>query len=698
MSKAPESQLITKKIIKKTQHISERTQPLSLTQDQLRWSILSENAPQVLVNDTIKLEDLTLAWPQVVRERQRASQALAQRFYCQILYGCNNPRCKTVTCASCRKRITKRPFRRFTTLSARALAIQLASQDGAKKHLCPNRPVQINLVNEHDAPPRNHVPPPTEVDRIPIPDYWPARPLSPATKAAAGGDQAAQSDMQRISGTATTAENRSGSDLSTTKRKDQKSFAQSLFDTNTVEKFYNDPIPFHTVYFHSQEEQKVASEDQRVVEDVAKNPDQLARNDAGIKSDSRFKGRILSSREHLQRHDNPTVNFDTFNPRHSESSQCSKSNSEKLRPRQTLSHFSKQNVEALFAAVQHSRSEHPNTNHALREFPFLPLTSILAFASQSIAYVLSTPRALLASFRKDAIDAQTSTPIEATDFSYIVKALWWLKEIDFRLVMSSLLVTTKSLYTSSELLKRQNDLSDSNGSTANKNPAKSQQDSEELGVGHCRIMNEQEAAHLITIAFAALVATVPPCNSQTWYLVWQCHQSGLMVPNGVKDPATIRSVQIILDIFEDPLVLDLLSNLCEVIARRMFVARAERSGESDRYVDNDGIPENVMERFVSHLHKGRQCPYVYNVYDGETGFVRPGWWHGSRPYSSETGKKTDGEAGPEYLGIIAEWVRCFIIKNWDGGMNIDRHSAVGGALEVLRYISKHSHVALKNIF
>lgn len=67
---------------------------------------------------------------------------LLGRFYRQIRYGCHNPACTTPTCLSCRKRQTKAPFRRFTILSARALAAFLASGENAERKLCPHAPVK----------------------------------------------------------------------------------------------------------------------------------------------------------------------------------------------------------------------------------------------------------------------------------------------------------------------------------------------------------------------------------------------------------------------------------------------------------------------------------------------------------------------------------------------------------------------------
>lgn len=59
------------------------------------------------------------------------------------MYGCTNPSCKTPTCLSNLKRTSKTPFRRFTVLSARALATSLATRDTPELDLCPHQPVKL---------------------------------------------------------------------------------------------------------------------------------------------------------------------------------------------------------------------------------------------------------------------------------------------------------------------------------------------------------------------------------------------------------------------------------------------------------------------------------------------------------------------------------------------------------------------------
>lgn len=132
-----------------------------------RWQLsaaLPTKAPKILIKDSLYISSPGLAWPQRSLQRRRAFQelfnrsvhcqnlpyryrnsltvTLNSRYYRQILYGCKNPNCKTPTCLSRQKRVSKAPFRPYTVLSARALATFLATQSYPDKGLCPHEPLK----------------------------------------------------------------------------------------------------------------------------------------------------------------------------------------------------------------------------------------------------------------------------------------------------------------------------------------------------------------------------------------------------------------------------------------------------------------------------------------------------------------------------------------------------------------------------
>lgn len=125
------------------------------------------------------------------------------------MYGCMNPNCKTPTCLSNLKRTSKTPFRRFTVLSARALATSLATRDTPELDLCPHQPV--NLSEE----------PEVGIYRDEMRGRFPT-----ANHTGRNIENPEPSDAPNV---------RKGKKLSEqTSKKDPKSFTQNLFDTEAM--------------------------------------------------------------------------------------------------------------------------------------------------------------------------------------------------------------------------------------------------------------------------------------------------------------------------------------------------------------------------------------------------------------------------------------------------------------------------------
>ncbi|KAL8940570.1 MAG: hypothetical protein Q9211_002218 [Gyalolechia sp. 1 TL-2023] len=464
--------------------------------------------------------------------------------------------------------------------------------------------------------------------------------------------------------------------------KDPKSFAQNLFDTIAIDKFLNAPTSVDEIAIPSNRWRKVAAKEvdpkQEDEESIDKTEYKPVRRQG-----HRFEHKNSCYHSSFERTIDPPVgrvkvdhsSFNTF--RHNSSGLRSPN------PWQTLSHFSLRNVKALILAAQKSHKESQKRQHSEQHFHqsasrAIPTdASILSFARQSIAYVLSTPQALLASFREDTASGDPSSSAESIGFSCMVQAFHWLDKLDTRprLILSSLSTATKRLRTHIDRLNEQD-------RTARKLSAR------ESSRTHSRVgntdpegdgfpaMNEEEATHVTMFIFAALVAIVPSCSPETWHLVYQCHQAGSMVPSTVKDPAIISSVQVVLDAFEDEMALDLLSKLCEALAGRLNVSGTEGLSGRRKELYNDA--GNVVERLIDHIFDSQQRPVPYDHPDPQTGSVK---------LSPPSKKGASGDT-QRYFGMIAEWLRYFIVKKWDGQAEIDRFSAVGGALEILRYFDR----------
>lgn len=61
-----------------------------------------------------------------------------RRFVVQLQQGCGNPRCTTPMCYTCKARVCPHQTRRYTTVTARAMAVELAISPNWNKYLCPH--------------------------------------------------------------------------------------------------------------------------------------------------------------------------------------------------------------------------------------------------------------------------------------------------------------------------------------------------------------------------------------------------------------------------------------------------------------------------------------------------------------------------------------------------------------------------------
>lgn len=454
--------------------------------------------------------------------------------------------------------------------------------------------------------------------------------------------------------------------LDTPKQKDPKSLTQNLFDTTVVDKLFDAHAPVHRpASFSSRKHEKIAEETQHKRKD----------------------------KEFLDKADSKSVtssNRTEIDQSYADKPQLNSSSLHDSKLRQTLSHFSLQNVKALVSAVQKSfqekvKREHSGRHSLLSANQTVPAdVSILSFAQSSISYIFTTPQALQASFREEALHGDTSGRAKPIDFGCMIQSFCRLNKIDtrYRLVMSSLSTATKGLHVAQDAMKQYVVEVLKKDKTASKTSIWSSIGAENTNPeeNHFRGVNDQEAAHVTMLAFAALVAIVPPCSLEIWDWVYKCHQSGRIVPR-TEDIATNRSLQTVLDAFEDEAALDLLSKLCKALAGRLYVSRAERHFGRQEELDNNA--DNVIERLISHVLGSQRRPVPYYCTDRQTGGVQLRWTHDSLQPDKGISARS-----PEYFDMMTEWLRYFIIKNWDGQTEIDRFSAVGGALEILYQFSR----------
>ncbi|KAF4122074.1 hypothetical protein GMORB2_7667 [Geosmithia morbida] len=98
---------------------------------------LPSDAPDELRQYLVDIDDPRRIYVIHRASRRHRFQELVGMYINQLRYGCGAPDCTVPTCFTCRKRLAgKAPIRRYSQLSARTLAVYLASQDDPEKGLC----------------------------------------------------------------------------------------------------------------------------------------------------------------------------------------------------------------------------------------------------------------------------------------------------------------------------------------------------------------------------------------------------------------------------------------------------------------------------------------------------------------------------------------------------------------------------------
>ncbi|TQS38112.1 hypothetical protein Golomagni_01389 [Golovinomyces magnicellulatus] len=119
---------------------------------------LPDDAPLELKESSIEIRDPRRVYAIHKAARRHDFQLLMDRFIHQIRYGCCCKACNTITCFSCRKRLSIAPARRYNATSARALAFHLISLDDPERNLCPHQAAPRSSENSNLSKTRTTVP------------------------------------------------------------------------------------------------------------------------------------------------------------------------------------------------------------------------------------------------------------------------------------------------------------------------------------------------------------------------------------------------------------------------------------------------------------------------------------------------------------------------------------------------------------
>lgn len=351
---------------------------------------------------------------------------------------------------------------------------------------------------------------------------------------------------------------------------------------------------------------------------------------------------------------------------------------------QALRNFTLQNVSALVTMIKRIDPSLCDENRFIqslgRTTPLLGLSNFLrgtatrqeiniAFGTQSIIYVLSTTDALLRSFKGPG-NAASLEPTESVNLAEIVHTFHLLMEIDYhpRNIFPSLWISTGNLHPPVFVRSKTALLKTCRSTKMERPPYVDSFDSESH---HTDFLGDSDAAHVIKIALAALSASIPQCDPETWSRVQRLRASGRVAPlaHGLQNEKGFMNPLLeVMDAFDDETALRLMVRIVRAISARQCVSEILKYQKLA--LKNDEIDVNHSESFIEIL--------LQKLVGSATAMARVG--------NIEDEPRKSADTKGFHLAVIGEWLRSVILSEWDGKAEISKWGAVGGALEFMSYI------------
>ena len=594
------------------------------------------------------------------------------RYYRQIRYGCHNALCETPTCLSCQRRKAKGPFRRLTVLSARTLASFLASQDDPERKLCPYPAVS----------------PDSSIYLGPLKKSSEEEMLGsemPEQFVEHDGHNSAQSikSLQEKEQTRrgkqahrheSTIESKSTYQMNRTKPitgevetlKDPKSLSQNLHDTKAWRILQN--LFFeHGVFSWVPITQSYDDFNMHIMPIDAKQDVENLRSTTDDATGNSLQQSRLNCSDRLL----------------------------------TLSHFTTANVNALWRLTSATRwSSHREIFFIKSLGLTIPYSRISllrgvsstpsdyfaesCFALQSIVYVLSTSEALLQSFKQNRQNdmEEENTPAPYSDMIIAFRQLGDI-ESHPRRVFPSLWVSLGDTFAIDQHSRASAFQSHSFTKILDSFSTSPRSIGPSMNNDDVDMMTDENAAHIIKVVLAALVASVPQVNSYVWEDVVHLRSSGRVTPY---DPSygvySMESLQAVMDSYEDDLAINLMTRLVRAYGSRRCYSRVVETRENAQVDDSSMGRRNsdFAEAIMSFMHDdGKTLPLV--------------------PTPIELGNiRNDVPTNPEgsdllyrrqsFSAIVLEWVRTVLLKEWDGKPEVLRWNIVGSCLDLMNCLCK----------
>ncbi|KAI9877698.1 MAG: hypothetical protein M1830_003105 [Pleopsidium flavum] len=365
------------------------------------------------------------------------------------------------------------------------------------------------------------------------------------------------------------------------------------------------------------------------------------------------------------------------------------------RPPQSLSHLSLDIAKALVDVVKSSDDDIVENARLLPDLSGLRSDQILKnsilrhrrrtvqFDAQSIFYIMSTPEALLRSFRGPPQDTSPSRdgdpPISSSHPTHIDQAFRLLKTFDeSRLIFRSLWISLGALFIPPPDLSHPKSprLKAAMSISKTRSPWSSGEFGPVFPPTSNDYLSDRKAVHIMRLALSALAAAVPKVSAETMLAVRKLRASGRVAPDAhllATNADLAKPLLEVTDVLEDELALRLMSRLVRAIAARCCAAEIVKNKQMRKYSNGgqQSCPVDVLKLLREYLREAQH--------------------DASRPSAAHnpTGSVTEANASYALSGgwsmpaITVEWLRSVLLKEWDGRAEVARWDIVGGAVMIL---------------
>lgn len=229
-------------------------------------------------------------------------------------------------------------------------------------------------------------------------------------------------------------------------------------------------------------------------------------------------------------------------------------------------------------------------------------------------------------------------------------------------------------------------------------PTNHLQDGEQrFGAKLSKALSDTEAAHIVTIAMAALIHTVADVVANAMEPIQQLRSKGQerqLYVEGTPSRAPVHKYDpalVIMDHFGDGLACSLAVRLAKAMVSRQWIAKRTSHGCT-----------KLPARAVKDCRHASFMTLVVRAIANKRG-LQVGVSSSELPPSLQDGVlqdamkslefrevdfHTNGPRPPHHLCLIIDWMRVVILKEWDGSPEVPRYGAVGGAMEFLKHLCK----------